>query len=258
MKDETVLENLKTNVIGRDVRFFGNVESTNETARQLADEGAKDGTVVVAETQTAGRGRYGRKWFSPPDSIFMTVILRPDEKAPVQTACAMGTVAVCNAVQAETQLRAEIMWPNDVVVKGRKICGVLAEASSCVLLGIGVNVNFVRAKLPAKLKKTATSLSAELRKKVDRTGLMMKIIRELDSLYLTWAEGNINFMEEEWRSMSATLDNQVIVTENGISYEGRAVDVGIITGLVLDLSEGGTRTFLSNEASLVQLPQGNK
>ncbi len=235
MKNGTELENLNTSVIGRDVRFFDSVESTNETARQLADEGAGDGTVVVAETQTAGRGRYGRSWFSPPDSILMTVILRPEQKAPVQAACAMGTVAVCDAVQAETQLKAEIMWPNDVVVKGRKICGVLAEASSCILLGIGVNVNFARSKLPADIKKTATSLSAETGKNVNRNGLMVRIIRELDALYLTWAGGDAGLLEEEWRSMSATLGSLVAITENGLSYEGRAVDVGLTSGLVLDL-----------------------
>ena len=252
MKDATVLENLNTSVVGRDMRFFDSVKSTNETARQLADEGASDGTVVVAEMQTAGLGRYGRNWFSPPDSIFMTVILRPNEKTPVQTACAMGTVAVCDAVRAKTQLRAEIMWPNDVVVNDRKICGVLAEASSCVLLGIGVNVNFTRSKLPAEIKKTATSLSAEMRKKVDRAGLMAKILQELDALYSTWSVGNTDLLEEEWRSLSATLGNQVIVTENNLSYEGRAVDVSITNGLVLDLPEGGTRAFLPDEASLIR------
>ncbi len=251
VKDEAVLENLNTSVVGRDVRFFDSVKSTNDTARKLADEGVGDGTVVVAEKQTVGRGRYGRSWFSPPDSIFMTVILRPDRKAAVQTACAMGTVAVCDAVQAETQLRPEIMWPNDVVVKGRKICGVLAEASSCVLLGIGVNVNFARAKLPVKLKKTATSLSAEMRRKVDRSNLLGRILREIDALYLTWAGGNTGVLEEEWRSLSATLGSYVTVSEKGLSYEGRVVDVGVTNGLVLEIPEGGTRTFLPDEASIV-------
>lgn len=249
MTDKIMLENLETNVVGCDVRFFETVESTNEIARRLADEGARDGTVVVAQAQTAGRGRYGRSWFSPPDSIFMTVILRPNEKACVQTVCAIGTVAVCDAILAETQLRAEIKWPNDVVVSGRKVCGVLAEASSCVLLGIGVNVNFPRAKLPAELKETATSLSAETGKKVDRVGLTRKIIRGIDAIYLAWTEGDTGFLEEEWHRMSATLGNQMIVTENGLSYEGCAVDVSITKGLVLELPEGGTRTFHQSSAS---------
>ena len=238
-----MLEHLETNIVGRDIRFFETVESTNETARQLAEDGARDGTVVIAGTQTAGRGRYGRDWFSPPDSIFMTVILRPEETACVQTVCAMGTVAVCDAILAETHLCAEIKWPNDVVVKERKVCGVLAEASSCVLLGIGVNVNFPRTKLPAKLKKTATSLSAETGNKVDREALTEKIIHELDALYLTWTKGDIDLLEEEWRSMSATLGNQVTIAENGQSYEGRAIGIGITEGLVLNLAEGGTKTF---------------
>ena len=150
---------LDTNIIGRDVRFFESVTSTNDEARKLAEEGAEDGTVVVAEKQTAGRGRYGREWFSIPESIAMTVILRP-QKAAVQTACAMGTVAVCCAVQAETRLDTRIVWPNDIVVNGLKVAGVLAEAASCVLLGIGVNVNIPRSKFPPELKDTATSLSA--------------------------------------------------------------------------------------------------
>lgn len=236
-------------VVGRDVRFFESVTSTNDEARKLAEEGARDGTVVVAENQTAGRGRYGRKWSSLPESIAMTVILRP-QNAVIHTACAMGTVAVCGAVQAQTMLNARISWPNDIVVNGRKIAGVLAEVTSCVLLGIGVNVNTPRSKFPSELKDTATSLSAELGRKTDRQSLLTGIIREIDALYATWATGQIDPLEEEWKSLSATLGQNIVVAEEGLAYEGRAIDAGIADGLILQLREGGTRTFSPDRATL--------
>ncbi len=249
---EDLIGNIETNLVGRNVRFFESVTSTNEIARKLAKEGAQDGTVVVAGTQTAGRGRYGRSWFSAPGSICMTVILRPDHDVATRVASAIGTVAACGAIELNTPLNPKIVWPNDVFVNGRKVAGVLAEASSCVLIGIGINVNVKPREFPEDIRKTATSLSEELGKKVQPSKLLGSIFMELDSLYTTIAVGETSVLEAEWKSYSATLGKAVVVSENGSSYEGRAIDVSVEEGLILETHEGARRIFPPDTSTMVR------
>ena len=248
---EDLIGDVETNVVGRTVRFYDNVSSTNDVARTLAKEGAPDGTVVVAERQAAGRGRYGRSWFSTKGSICMTVILRPEHEVASRVASAIGAVAVCGAIELNTSLSPRIVWPNDVFVNGKKAAGVLAEASSCVLIGIGVNVNVSASKFPKELKGTATSLGLELRKNVDIVKLLGDIFVELDSLYMTVSVGELGMLDAEWKSHSATLGRQVVVSENGSMYEGRALDVSVEEGLVLELPEGGRKIFPPDTSTLV-------
>lgn len=249
---EDLIGDIETNLVGRSLRFFDNVASTNDVARKLAEDGAADGTVVVAGQQTAGRGRYGRSWFSPAGSISMTVILRPDHPVATRVAGAIGTVAACGAIELNTPLSPRIVWPNDVFVNGRKVAGVLAEASAYLLIGIGVNVNVKARAFPKEIRKTATSLSEELGKKVEPSKLLGSILLELDSLYTTIAVGETSVLDAEWKSHSATLGRQVVVSENGSSYEGRAIDVSVEEGLVLETHEGARRIFPPDTSTLVR------
>jgi BirA family biotin operon repressor/biotin-[acetyl-CoA-carboxylase] ligase len=243
---------IETVIVGRKVRFFDSVPSTSQVARKLAEEGAVDGTVVVAEEQTAGRGRYGRSWFSALGSVCLTVILRPEHEVATRVASAVGAVAACGAIELNTPLSPKIVWPNDIFVNGRKAAGVLAEAGSFVLIGIGVNVNISGREFPDDLKKTATSLSMELHRSVDQTKLLGSILLELDSLYTTVSVGETSVLDAEWKSYSATLGRQVIVSENGFSYEGRAIDVSVEEGLVLETPEGARRIFPPDTSTLVK------
>jgi BirA family biotin operon repressor/biotin-[acetyl-CoA-carboxylase] ligase len=249
---EDLIGDIETNLVGRSVHFFEDVTSTNDVAKKLAEDGATDGTVVVAGKQSAGRGRYGRSWFSPAGSISMTVILRPDHEVATRVASAVGTVAACGAIELNTPLSPKIVWPNDVFVNGRKVAGVLAEASSYVLIGIGMNVNVKAREFPKELRKTATSLSEELGKKIEPSKLLGSIFLELDSLYTTIAVGETSVLEAEWRSHSATLGRQVVVSENGSSYEGRAIDVSVEEGLVMETAEGARKIFPPDTSTLVE------
>ena len=182
----------------------------------------------------------------------MTVILRPDHEVATPVASAIGTVAACGAIELNTPLSPKIVWPNDVFVNGRKVAGVLAEASSCLLIGIGMNVNVKAREFPKDIRKTATSLSLELGRKVEPSRLLGSIFLELDSLYTTIAVGETSVLDAEWKSHSATLGRQVVVSENGSSYEGRAIDVSVEEGLVLETHEGARKIFPPDAATLVR------
>jgi BirA family biotin operon repressor/biotin-[acetyl-CoA-carboxylase] ligase len=252
VKIEDLIGDIETNLVGRNMRYFESVDSTNVVAKKLAEDGAADGTVVVAGQQTAGRGRYGRSWFSPSGSISMTVILRPEREVAAPVASAIGTVAACGAIELNTPLSPRIVWPNDVFVNGRKVAGVLAEASSYLLIGIGMNINVKDREFPKDIRKTATSLSVELGRKVEPSKLLGSLFLELDSLYTTIAVGETSVLDAEWKSHSATLGKQVVVSENGSSYEGRAIDVGVEEGLVLETHDGARKIFPPDTSTLVR------
>jgi len=184
-------EGLRTKRLGRNILFSKEASSTNKWAKELAELGAPEGTVAVAETQTAGRGRFGREWFSPKGGLWFSVVLRPRLKASE----AVGLVSVvCEAVVEVLQelygLKAEIKHPNDVLVNGRKICGILSkmrttgESIEFVVVGVGVNANFkVKKVLPEELRKTATSIEDELDRKVRVAELFRALLEKIEKLY---------------------------------------------------------------------------
>jgi biotin-[acetyl-CoA-carboxylase] ligase BirA-like protein len=243
---------MATEVVGRDIRSYDSVSSTNDIARELAADGAANGTVVLAEEQTAARGRYGRHWQSLPGGIQMTVILRPESGSAMLSATAMAAVAVCEAIRCCTNLPAQVKWPNDIVVSDRKVAGVLAESASCVLLGVGVNVNAPSSAFEEELKETASSLSEEAGGEMNKEALLGAILQEMDCLYPAWSAGQIDTLEEEWRSMSDTLGRHIAVVEEGEIYEGRVIDVSLSNGLILELLEGGQRAFPAERTSILR------
>ncbi|MGA2788381.1 MAG: biotin--[acetyl-CoA-carboxylase] ligase, partial [Verrucomicrobiota bacterium] len=156
----------KTKVIGRDIRVFEQTTSTNDVIEKLARDGVKEGAVVFAESQTKGRGRLGRKWISPErKGLWFSVLLRPDLRPQEVTQLTVASAtALRRAIQSETGLRAEIKWPNDILVGGKKVAGILTELNAeldrvrHVILGIGVDVNLGAGEFPPELRKVATSL----------------------------------------------------------------------------------------------------
>lgn len=202
---EEILFGLQTKVIGRQFHCCDVVGSTNDVAFDLATRGAPEGMVVVAEQQTTGRGRQGRTWHSPPGvGITMTCILRPPLQAPEfwkVTACA--SVAVCRAIAAQTGLRPAVKKPNDVLVEGRKVCGILTEARrDTVILGIGISVNHGWEDFPEELHDVATSLRIALGQKVDRTGLLRRALEALDTGYDELQKDGGAAAVERWNKLS--------------------------------------------------------
>ncbi|MFH1239157.1 MAG: biotin--[acetyl-CoA-carboxylase] ligase [bacterium] len=250
---------LKTKFIGRDMRYFTATDSTNEQAKKLASRGAAEGTVLIAEKQTRGKGRLGRHWVSPAGGIWMSVILRPDfapSQAPMMTMVA--SLAVAGAIKEVTGLEAKIKWPNDVMIEinkngvMRKVCGILTEMGAEVdrihylVVGIGINVN---NQLPKELGHTACSLD-ELAGKVPRTLLARKVLEKLEYYYFLWLEKGAQVIMKEGRRLSAVLGRTIkVATAEGL-ITGKAIDIDNKGALILRLKNKTKKEILAGEVTL--------
>jgi BirA family biotin operon repressor/biotin-[acetyl-CoA-carboxylase] ligase len=234
---ELITAGLKSSRIGRNLVCLRETGSTNEAAFKLAEEGAEEGTVVVAETQRRGKGRLGRIWESPAGvNLYCSVILRPPilpAKAAQMTF--LSSVAVARAIAAETQLRPFIKWPNDLLINGKKVAGLLNEMSAetekvnFIVLGIGVNINMKREQFPDELRHPATSLFLESGKPVNRAAFTRALLEALDLLYGAYLDHGYGPVREEWlgrcnflgcRVRISFQDNVLTGTAKGIDEEG--------------------------------------
>ena len=228
-----ISKSLTTRWLGRTVHFYNEVDSTNATAMDLAQQDAVEGTVVLAEQQLRGRGRGDRSWHSPAGvGIYCSIVLRP-ELAPAKTMLLtlMTAVAIAKAVALETNLSPRIKWPNDILINDKKVVGILLESKvgatgvEHVIIGFGINVNHTPADLPQELLLAASSLFIELGEPVDRSKLITKILAEVEYLYEGLQQGDLAIILEEWRHFSATLGRHVRILQQGELTEGIAVDV---------------------------------
>src|SRR5438093_1584961 len=209
----------KTKVIGRDIRVFRETTSTNDVIEKLARDGVKEGAVVFAEAQTKGRGRLGRKWISPArKGLWFSVLLRPELRPQETTQLTVASAtALRRAIQSQTGLTPEIKWPNDIVIRGKKVAGILTELNAeldrvkYVILGLGVDVNLNAADFPSDLRKLATSLKAELGKGVSRPELAVAILRELDRDYSRLCSGRFSAVADEWEEHCTTIGHHVVI-----------------------------------------------
>ena len=222
--------------LGRTIFHHFRIDSTNAAALKLAAEGAEHGTVVVAEEQTAGRGRLGRAWFSEKSSgIYTSVILRPPlapAAAPVLTL--MAGLAAHRAVSISTGLTVDIRWPNDLLVNGKKVCGILTEMSAevdrlhAVVLGIGINVN--HSLMPPELESIATSLRIEAHRAISRVQVLAALLRELERHYQLLLKNGNKAITERWEAASSfahgkrvrvvTAAGEALVTTTGVDPSG--------------------------------------
>ncbi|ADU26919.1 biotin--[acetyl-CoA-carboxylase] ligase [Ethanoligenens harbinense] len=259
MSEAELNDLLQTRVLGRRIIHFQSIDSTNRKAKELAEQGEPEGTIVVAETQTGGRGCAGRTWDSKPmEGIWMSVILRPTLDLPsvpciTQIACA----AVGQAL--ETMVKAvQIKWPNDILVNDKKISGVLTESSGEIdrvqyaVVGIGVNVNQNAEDFLPELAEKATSLKRETGKAQSRQKLCCTILEALERAYLlgdgaTGMECAITYCKDH----SVTLGRPVSFMENGMEVHGTAVDIDERGGLVVRTPNGVIR-HISSGSTLVR------
>ncbi len=225
---------LKTKWLGRDMRIFAKVGSTNASALSLALS-CQNGTVILAEVQTEGRGRLSRPWASPPGGIWMSLILKP--KMPLDHIYQINmaaSVALCRALSSMLGLQAGIKWPNDLLIRELKICGMLMEVSAqldrldYVVLGLGLNANNDPSGFPTEWR--STSLAAELCHDLDRCDLICRLLEEIEVAYENMGSKEIY---EEWRSRSLTLGRQVRITSAAGDQVGLAVDLAEDGALLL-------------------------
>jgi len=186
----TIKDELQTNFIGQEIHNFAEVTSTNDVAKELAGKGARDGTLVVAEIQSCGRGRLGKKWVSPKGGIWFSIILRPkgNPEGALKLTLMTATV-VAKVISGTFRLKAEIKRPNDVLINGKKVCGILTEMRTradkvdFVVIGVGINANINLDSFPRPLRKSLTSLREELKEDVDRKRLLCVLLKEFEQCY---------------------------------------------------------------------------
>jgi len=249
---------LKARTIGREIVHLTETASTNTLAMDLAHKGAADGTVVIAETQTGGKGRLGRAWTSPRGNLYLSVILRPAvpvHKAPLITL--MGAVAVAAAIRENLGIPAGIKWPNDILIDGKKIAGLLTEMSAepdrirHIVLGIGVNVNMDVRELPPEVRKTATTLAAVTGTRVDRTALARTLLAGLEKWYQRFLKNEADVLDA-WKELNVTLGNRVAVSGAGTMLEGLARGIDAEGRLIIRLDDGTLRPVTAGDVTIVK------
>ena len=249
---EAITRDLGTRLIGREVLYYPTLSSTMTVAGEQARKGAAEGTVVLAEEQTAGRGRMNRAWLAPGGNIALSLILYPDLSS-LPSLIMVASLAVVGGIAAATGLKPRIKWPNDVLINGKKVCGILienslqGEAVNYTIIGIGINVNLRPADFP-EIQPMATSLADELGREVSRLEVVRSLLVEMDRLYLSVVSGGSVY--ELWRDNMITLGRQVRVTEGETLYQGVAESVAPDGSLLLRGGDGKLTRIVVGDVTL--------
>lgn len=245
-------------VIGRDIQVFQQTSSTNDIVEKLARDGVKEGVVVFAESQTRGRGRLGRQWLSPPrKGLWFSVLLRPAlrPQAATQLTVAAAT-ALFRAIRDQTGITPEIKWPNDILIDGRKVAGVLTELGAeldhikHLTLGIGVDVNLTASEFPPELRKIATSLKIEAGRHLQRAELAAAILRELDRDYERICSQQFDQVADEWEAHCTTIGRRVNIQVGNRILQGQAEALDDDGALLLRTQHGHLERIIGGDVSL--------
>lgn len=248
---------MKTEWAGRNVLYFDETDSTNTEAKKAAEAGAPHGTLAVADYQSMGKGRRGRSWTSPHGvGIWMSIMIRPN----LHPSCAsmltlVAALAVADGIKKVCRLDSKIKWPNDIVVNGKKVCGILTEMSTeldCinyVVTGIGINAN--TDEFPEDIRDVATSLLLETGERVKRSQLIAAVMEAFEQYYGRFMENeNMSGLLEEYNSLLANRDNMVRVLAPGSEYTGTALGIDETGELLVRMESGELRRVLSGEVSV--------
>lgn len=248
---------IDTRWAGKTVVYAKETDSTNIQAKALGEKGAVHGTLVVADRQTAGKGRRGRRWTSPPGtSIYMTILLKPQflpSKAPMLTL--VMALSVAEGIMGETGLPAQIKWPNDIVVNGKKVCGILTEMSAevdyinYVVTGAGVNVN--ADSFPEDIARTATSLYIEGGVKLRRAQLAASIVERYEKNYEMFMETeDLSRLKDPYNRLLVNCRKEVRILEPGNEYEAVASGINDTGELVVMTADGKEKAIYAGEVSV--------
>ncbi len=247
-----ISRNLPTRFKGRKVVYFPTLISTMDAGRQEARQGAPEGTAVFAGEQTVGKGRLKRTWVSPPGNIAVSVIFYPAISS-LPYMIMIASLAVAHAIEVTTGLKPQIKWPNDVQLKGKKICGILIENEikgnrvDYVNIGIGLNVNIKVADFP-EIASFATSLSDELGRNIPLIEVARRLLIEIEKLYFLLPDGTSLY--EEWKDKLVTLGKEVHVRWGEDIYRGVAESVAPDGSLLLRQPDGSLVKIVAGDVSL--------
>jgi BirA family transcriptional regulator, biotin operon repressor / biotin---[acetyl-CoA-carboxylase] ligase len=253
---------LRTQFIGKKMRYLETTPSTICVGKQLCSEGDIDkmhGLVIIAEEQSGGVGRMGRAWVSPSGGIWITIVLKPHVPIDHIFMITMaGSIAVARAIRKEFDLGALIKWPNDIFIGKKKVAGLLLELSAesdmvhhC-LLGIGIDVNVPLANFAPALQNQITSISAEVGHEVDRASFLARILKEFESHYLLIESGEYDTIIREWKSLSYTLENRVQIRTLKNSFEGEAIDIDEFGALIIRKDNGKLERVIAGDCTQQQ------
>jgi BirA family biotin operon repressor/biotin-[acetyl-CoA-carboxylase] ligase len=252
---EEIKKNLNTKLIGKEIFSFESIDSTNTFAKTLTTDESHEGTIIIAEEQTQGHGRFNRKWQSETrKNLTFSVILQPIfqlENIGLLPICTGGIIA--KTIEQFLDLKVECKWPNDILIGRKKICGILIESflltksTNRFILGVGVNVN--QEMFSEEIINTATSLMLVSGRSVDRIKLLTNILTSLDEMYLNIQKGNYSHSLNEWKSRSSIFGKDITVMQMDKEIQGRAVRLDNDGGLVLNC-EGTEIKVLSGDVTI--------
>ncbi|OGN91696.1 MAG: biotin--[acetyl-CoA-carboxylase] ligase [Chloroflexi bacterium RBG_13_48_17] len=245
---------LNTKFIGRRLYYYQRLATTMKTAKELAKKGTVEGTVIIADTQTAGKGRLGRTWVSPEGSLAISIILNPSLNNLPQLVM-IASLAVVRTIKKVAGIQAQIKWPNDVLIKGKKVCGILIENEvkgykvNFAIIGIGINVNLDPLVFP-KIADIATSLSHELGAEVSKAALLSTLLPELEQLYLDVQAGAPIY--REWQKNMGMLGSRIQVKTGEAIEQGTAETVTENGSLVLRRSDGSIAEIVAGDVTVIK------
>ena len=256
---EKISETLDTEEIGKEILCFRKVFSTNSIAKFLANHSAEEGTVLISEIQTKARGRLGKKWESPDGGIWMSLILRP--KVPPAR---IGLITLATGVAIAKSIRslgldAKIKWPNDVLIHGDKISGVLTEVNATfneidwVVVGIGIDSNLKLEDFPEDIRAGTTTLNEELPTNIDENEIIAIFLGEFEKVYKLYKDGEIEAILKDWRDLSDTIGKYVNITQTGGKItQGYVVGINNEGSLIIEKQDGSLEKIISGELRTVE------
>ncbi|UNC90722.1 biotin--[acetyl-CoA-carboxylase] ligase [Candidatus Contubernalis alkaliaceticus] len=251
---EEIKRYLSTKEIGQIIEHFRIIDSTNRRAKELALEGAPQGTVVVAEEQTGGRGRVSNRWFSPRGGIWFSVILTPDiDPQQASFVTLLASLAVVRGIQELVPLPLKIKWPNDVYLKNRKCAGILTEISAkmnlinYIVLGIGINIKIDSDSIPGELKKKIICLGDETETELFFSEILAKVLRQIELLYDQALGEGFGKIIDEWRKYDLLLGRQISVE----------TPLEVISGQSIGINEKGALLLKTEQGQIIEVLAGS-
>ncbi len=261
---EEIQYRLGTKIVGSEVRYYPVLESTNAEAFRLASEGGKDGLVIVTDHQTGGKGRLNRTWFSfRRQSLSLSIVLRPKVVPYVATMLTyMAGIALYETIYAITAVKPALKWPNDILMSGKKVAGILCELSTetdvvnFAVIGMGINLNVRKNKFPAEIREASTSIYEETKKRVKRVAFVKELLRQMDYWYGVFLrDGGDSRILMEWKERANIVGQEVKIRSFNEEIEGQVVDVDSDGALIVQNREGERKRVIAGDLDTVVLPE---
>ncbi|MCF6157927.1 MAG: biotin--[acetyl-CoA-carboxylase] ligase [wastewater metagenome] len=258
LSPEEIARNLKTKIIGSTIHIHEQTTSTMDSAKKLARTGFKNGTVIFAEEQTHGRGRSGHSWSCQKYKGLLLTILLKHTIQPDYLCLITGTISVSitETIRETLKLPAEIKWPNDILIYGKKVGGVLValekepKKQPVFLIGIGININTREKELPGQTRLPATSLAIEKKEVINRNLFAAALLQDIDKWYFILKNEHYRYITERWKEFCITIGEKLTITDGGKDYTGKVIDISNNGGLMLRLKNGEIKTFRGGSATI--------